>query len=105
MRMRRFIGPIAIIQSILFLEHYLLYKTWTFSVAEHASGALWIKPILGLLSVSFIAASLLAWRYTNPALRAFYWVSGFGWECRISFFRRCSCPGSSTEWREWLACK
>jgi predicted MPP superfamily phosphohydrolase len=75
MRMRRFIGPIAIIQSILFLEHYLLYKTWTFSVAEHASGALWIKPILGLLSVSFIAASLLAWRYTNPALRAFYWVS------------------------------
>jgi predicted MPP superfamily phosphohydrolase len=33
---------------------------------------LWIKLALGLLSVSFIAASLLAFRYTNVALRAFY---------------------------------
>jgi hypothetical protein len=33
---------------------------------------LWIKLALGLLSVSFIAASLLAYRYTNAALRAFY---------------------------------
>jgi predicted MPP superfamily phosphohydrolase len=75
MRIRRFIGFIIVIQSILFLEHFLLYKTWTFSVAEHAAGGLWIKLILGLLSVSFVAASLLAWRYTNPALRAFYRVA------------------------------
>src|SRR5271166_4300207 len=75
MRIRRLIVPIIIIQSILFLEHYLLYKTWTFSVAERVAGGLWIQLILGLLSVSFIAASLLAWRYTNPALRAFYRVA------------------------------
>ena len=35
-------------------------------------GALWLKLALAFLSVSFIAASLLAYRYTNPVLRAFY---------------------------------
>jgi predicted MPP superfamily phosphohydrolase len=75
MRIRRLIGPLVVIQSILFLEHFLLYETWTFSVAGHAPGALWIKLILGVLSVSFVAASLLAWRYTNPVLRGFYRVA------------------------------
>src|SRR6266700_4611384 len=74
MRLRKgLIGFVAIIQSVLFLTHLLLYKTWTFSSAgSDAHGALWIKLVLGFLSVSFIAASLLAFRYTNAALRAFY---------------------------------
>src|SRR5438132_2155968 len=74
MRLRkRLIGFIAIIQSVLFLTHFLLYETWTFSHAgSRTHGALWIKLVLGFLSVSFVAASLLAFRYTNAALRAFY---------------------------------
>src|ERR1700704_2882955 len=74
MRVRKeLIGFIAITQSVLFLTHYLLYKTWTFSpLGTDASGAFWIKLVLGLLSVSFVAASLFAFRYTNAALRAFY---------------------------------
>jgi predicted MPP superfamily phosphohydrolase len=72
MRIRRFVVFIAIIQSVLFLEHYLLYETWTFSNAGQTPGAGWIKLILAILSVSFVAASLLAYRYTTPALRAFY---------------------------------
>jgi uncharacterized protein len=75
MRIRRIAGFIAIIQSILFLEHFLLYETWTVSPAGHAPGAVWIKLTLGLLSVSFVAASLMAFRYTNPVLRAFYRVA------------------------------
>jgi uncharacterized protein len=75
MRIRRFVGFIAILQSILFLEHFLLYKAWTFSVAGQAAGAVWVKIVLGLLSVSFVAASVLAFRYTNPALRALYRVA------------------------------
>jgi uncharacterized protein len=64
---------IAVFQSVLFLAHYLLYETWTFSSAgSHTHELLWIKLLLGFLSVSFVAASLLAFRYTNPALRAFY---------------------------------
>jgi predicted MPP superfamily phosphohydrolase len=70
---KRLIAFIAIIQSVLFLTHFLLYETWTFSSAVSLSpGALWVKLVLGLLSMSFVAASLLAFRYTNAALRAFY---------------------------------
>ena len=73
MRRRSLIGFIAIVQVVLFLTHFLLYETWKFSPAESDThGARWIKLVLGFLSVSFIAASLLAFRYTNAALRAFY---------------------------------
>src|SRR6266566_6465334 len=73
MRPRRLIGFIAIIQFVLFLTHFLLYETWTLSSpGSDAHGALWIRVVFGFLSVSFVAASLLAFRYTNAALRAFY---------------------------------
>src|ERR1700736_5563043 len=74
MRIRkRLIGFIAIIQSVLFLTHFLVYETWTFSPAgSDTPGVLWIKLVLGFLSVSFVAASLLAFRYTNAALRVVY---------------------------------
>src|ERR1700674_5228855 len=74
MRLRkRLIGFIAIIQSVLFLTHFLLYETWTFSPAgSDIPEALWTKLALVFLSISFVAASLLAFRYTNAALRALY---------------------------------
>src|SRR2546426_437668 len=73
MARKRLIGFIAVVQSVLCLTHLLLYETWTFSPAgSDTLGALWIKPVLGFLSVSFVVASLLAFRYTNAALRAFY---------------------------------
>src|SRR6266581_4514400 len=86
MRLRkRLIGFIAIIQSVLFLTHFLLYETWTFSPAgSDTPGALWIKLVLGFLSVSFVAASLLAFRYTNAALRAFYRAAAI-WLGLLSF--------------------
>jgi uncharacterized protein len=69
----RLIGFIAIVQSVLWLTHLFLYETWTFSpVGTATPGTFWTKLVLGLLSVSFIAASLLAFRYTNAALRVFY---------------------------------
>ena len=70
---RRIFGFIAVIQSVLFLAHFFLYKTWTFFPgATDSFASPWIKLSLGVLSVSFVAASLLAYRYTNPVLRAFY---------------------------------
>src|SRR5258707_12625812 len=67
------IGFIAVIQSVLFLTHLFLYETWAFSpVGSAAPGGFWIKLVLCFLSVSFTAASLLAFRYTNAALRVFY---------------------------------
>jgi uncharacterized protein len=74
MRVRReLIGFITVFQSVLFLIHYFLYRTWTFSSAGgEVRGTFWIRVVFGCLSVSFVAASLLAFRYTNAALRAFY---------------------------------
>jgi predicted MPP superfamily phosphohydrolase len=64
-------------QSVLLLTHFLLYETWTFSSSHSSShhetvGPLWLKLVLGTLSFSFVAASLLAFRYTNAPVRAFY---------------------------------
>jgi hypothetical protein len=86
MRVRkRLIGFIAIIQSVLFLTHYLLYQTWAFSPAgSYSHGSLGIKLVLGFLSVSFVAASLLAFRYTNAALRVFYRAAAV-WVGLLSF--------------------
>src|SRR6202166_236336 len=86
MRVRQeLIGFVAITQSVLFLTHYLLYETWIFSpVGSETPGAFWIKLVLGFLSVSFIAASLLAFRYTNTALRAFYRAAAV-WMGLVSF--------------------
>src|ERR1700689_809757 len=86
MRVRKeLIGFIAVIQSVLFLTHYLLYKTWTFSPGEsEVPGAFWIKLVLGFLSVSFVAASLLAFSHTNAALRVFYRAAAV-WIGLVSF--------------------
>jgi len=67
------LGFIVVIQTVLFLTHFLLYETWTLSAAETAAGGpLWLKWSLGILSISFLAASLLAFRYTSALLRLFY---------------------------------
>ena len=68
----RIIGFVAVLQTVLFLTHYFLYETWTLSSTGGDVPRLWIKLILGFLSLSFAPASLLALRYTNAVLRVFY---------------------------------
>jgi predicted MPP superfamily phosphohydrolase len=86
MRVRKeLVGFIAVIQSVLFLTHYLLYETWAFSAeGSRTPGAFWIKLAVGVLSVSFVAASVLAFRYTNAVLRAFYRAAAV-WMGVVSF--------------------
>jgi uncharacterized protein len=84
-RRRPLTGFIAVIQTVLFLTHILIYETWTFSVPDHsAHGALWIKLVLGFLSITFVSASLLAFRYTNSAVRVFYRAAAV-WAGLLSF--------------------
>lgn len=79
------VGVIATVQGIFFLTHLFLYKTWTFSTsANNNIRELWLKIILGILSISFLAASLLAWRYTGAAVRAIYKVAAV-WLGFLSF--------------------
>lgn len=72
MQLRRLIGFIAIVQFILIAAHFLLYETWAFSPAGSGYGSSWLAMITGVLSVSFVAASLLAFRYTNSFVRIVY---------------------------------
>ncbi len=77
---KRLIRFILIIQFVLFLTHLLVYETWTYSAGATAR-ALWIKMVAIALSLSFVGASLLAFRYTNWLVRAFYKVAAvwLGW--------------------------
>jgi len=76
MARKRLIGFIILVQLVLSLTHLFLYETWTFSLTGSAPAeAFWTKLVFAFLSVSFVAASLLAFRYTNAALRSFYRVS------------------------------
>ncbi|HEX7697938.1 MAG TPA: metallophosphoesterase [Candidatus Acidoferrum sp.] len=92
MRIRaRLIGFIAFFQSVLFLLHFFLYETWKFSPAGNDPPvALWLKIVVGVLSISFLATSLLAFRYTHVLLRVMYRVAAawLGW-LTFSFFAAC----------------
>jgi uncharacterized protein len=80
---QRIIRFIAIVQSILFLTHYFLYRTWIFS-APPASDRIWLQVSLGVLSISFVAASLLAFNHTSAPVRALYKASAV-WMGFLSF--------------------
>jgi uncharacterized protein len=76
MRLRRLIVLIAIIQAILFLGHLFLYETWTFFwQPPDPPGISPLQLTMALLSISFVTASLLAFRFNNLLLRLFYTLS------------------------------
>jgi predicted MPP superfamily phosphohydrolase len=85
------IGFITFFQSVLFLIHFFIYETWMFrSAGNGAPVSSVLKIVVGVLSVSFLATSLLAFRFTNAVLRALYRVAAawLGW---LSFFFFASC--------------
>ena len=85
MRQRRsLLGFIAVIQVVLLLTHFLLYQTWLHAHVADATERLWLGAVLGVLSVSFVAASLLAFSYTNAPVRALYKASAV-WMGFLSF--------------------
>ena len=86
MRLRgRLLIFLVIVQSVLFLTHLLLYKTWMFAPTGDVSTAKpWLQATVFLLSISFVCASLLAFRYTNAAVRVFYRAAAI-WMGFLSF--------------------
>ena len=74
----------SVVQSILFLTHFFIYKTWMFAASGNESSARWLKVTVGFLSVSFLAATLLAFRYSNPTVRTFYRIAAV-WLGIVSF--------------------
>ncbi len=82
---KQFIPFIIVFQAILLLAHFFLYETWIFSpISGSVSSALAVRLALCALSVSFVATSLLAFRYHNAAVRALYRLSAV-WAGLLSF--------------------
>src|SRR5579871_1496239 len=77
---KRLFGFVGIVQIVLFLAHFFLYQTWNFQGPASHNGT-WLRALLGVLSVSFVAASLLVFSHTNPVIRAFYRAAAvwIGW--------------------------
>ena len=83
MRHRKaFFTFIVIVQFVLLLAHYFLYQTWTFQHTPAHAG--WLQAGLGALSISFVAASILAFSYTSAPVRALYRSSAV-WMGFLSF--------------------
>jgi len=78
---------IAIVQSILFLGHLLVYETWSYFFG--ASGTA-LRIAMALLSVSFVSASVLAFRHCNRAVRLFYTLSSI-WLGILNFLFLAAC--------------
>lgn len=82
---------VAMIQSILFLGHWFVYETWIhFWGALHGASSTIVPVIVALLSISFVCASLLAFRSFNPAVRAFYKIASV-WLGMLNFFFVAAC--------------
>jgi len=87
----RIAGFVVTIQSVLFLAHWFVYRTWTvFRSDSHPLGITTLQVALVLLSVSFVAASLLAYRYSNFFVRLFYRIAAT-WLGFFNFFFLAAC--------------
>jgi predicted MPP superfamily phosphohydrolase len=69
----RFVLFIGIVQSILFLGHWFFYRTAVrFFGLTHPSFLLTFRVAMVLLSISLVATSFLAFRYSNLLVRCLY---------------------------------
>ena len=77
---------ILVIQVILFLGHWFVYSTfiafWP-GLAPAAVGD--VRTAMLVLAFSFVAASLLSFRFFNPVVRLIYWAAAV-WLGFVSFF-------------------
>jgi predicted MPP superfamily phosphohydrolase len=79
------------IQVLLLATHFFVYETWTtLRAAPDPPGISWLAVALGVLSFTFLTASLLAWRYSNFAVRLYYTAASV-WLGFFSYFFFASC--------------
>src|SRR5579864_2775473 len=73
---RRIIYFAVIVQAILLASHWFVYRTWTaFQQTADPPGISLLRIAIALLSVTFITASLLAWRSSALPVRLYYAVA------------------------------
>jgi predicted MPP superfamily phosphohydrolase len=89
----RFAVFVIVVQAILFVAHWFVYQTWiTFERATDPPGLPTFQVVLAVLSISFVSASFLIFRFSNPLVRVYYTVAA-EWLGVLSFafFASCAC--------------
>jgi uncharacterized protein len=82
---------VGIVQFILLLAHWFIYDTWvTFRAIPDPAGFTGLQVTVAVLSVSFVAASLLAFRYYNWFVRVFYRLAA-AWLGTVNFLFLAAC--------------
>jgi uncharacterized protein len=77
---------ILVIQVILFLGHWFVYSTFiAFWPGLAPSAVANLRIAMLVLAFSFVIASLLSFRFSNPVVRLVYWVAA-AWLGSVSFF-------------------
>jgi len=67
---------VAVVQTVLLAAHFFVFETWVYFWSPSASATLRdAKYLVILLAVSFVAATLLSFRFWNGLTRGFYRVS------------------------------
>ncbi len=92
---------ICVIQVILFLAHWLVFSTWIAfwpGLAPAAVSDLHVAMLV--LAFSFVIASLLAFRFSNVAVRFIYWLAAIELGFLNFFFW-----ASLLAWMVWLVLK
>jgi predicted MPP superfamily phosphohydrolase len=83
--LRRFAVFLTIFQSVLFLAHYLVYKTLVVGFAPLSLTATRIlAAAFAILSIAFLIASLVGFRNYGPMIRIFYTTAAI-WLGTFSF--------------------
>jgi predicted MPP superfamily phosphohydrolase len=90
---------ILVIQVILCLGHWFVYSTWiAFWPGLAPVAATNLRTAMLVLAFSFVFASLLSFRFSNVAVRAFYWIAAV-WLGFFNFFFW----ASFVVWIAWFA--
>jgi predicted MPP superfamily phosphohydrolase len=88
---RRIILVVAVIQAILLASHWFVYQTWaTFQQAPDPPGISILGIVFAVLSITFVTASLLAWRYSELPVRVYYTAAAV-WLGFFNFFFLAAC--------------
>jgi len=75
----------GVFQIVMLAAHWFLYESWVFFWGPMSPvGHRTLEGIVGVLSFSFLGATLAAFRYNNPAVRAFYRLASV-WLGTLSF--------------------
>ena len=82
---------IIFIQAILLSAHWFIYRTFVdFWYPPDSATELWLRDVAIVLAFSFVAAALLGFRFSNPMVRAFYFLASF-WLGLLDYFFLAAC--------------